>query len=71
VQIDGLWALIAGNGGNGGVPGKIYFRAGPDGEQHGLFGSLTPTASGGEAVDWNALAAQVLANFAAMGQWFA
>lgn len=73
VQIDGLWSLIPGNGGNGGDPGKIYFSAGPDDEAHGLFGSLTPglPGSGGEAVDWNALATQILAHLADTGQWFA
>lgn len=40
VTIDGLWALTVGNGGRGGVPGALYFTAGPDGENHGLFGSL-------------------------------
>jgi len=40
LQIDGLWALIPGNGGVGGDPEKIYFTAGVGDEQHGLFGSL-------------------------------
>jgi|RhiMetdeSRZDD1v2_1073273.scaffolds.fasta_scaffold03512_12 uncharacterized protein (TIGR03118 family) len=38
--IDGLWALIPGNDGNGGNSQSIYFSAGPDGETHGLFGVL-------------------------------
>ena len=38
--IDGLWGLIAGNGGNGGGTQSIYFSAGPDDETHGLFGVL-------------------------------
>ena len=42
VVIDGLWGLTFGNGGRGGVPGTLYFTAGPDGESHGLFGSLNP-----------------------------
>jgi uncharacterized protein (TIGR03118 family) len=46
VQIDGLWALKVGNGGNGGDAEKIYFTAGLDHEAHGLFGSLTPVAAG-------------------------
>jgi uncharacterized protein (TIGR03118 family) len=41
LQIDGLWALVTGNGANGGDPNKVYFSAGPDEEAHGLFGSLT------------------------------
>lgn len=42
VVIEGLWALAFGNGGRGGVPGTLYFTAGPDDESHGLFGSLEP-----------------------------
>jgi uncharacterized protein (TIGR03118 family) len=41
IQIDGLWALMAGNSGTNTDPHSIYFSAGLDGEQHGLFGSLT------------------------------
>jgi uncharacterized protein (TIGR03437 family) len=40
IHIPGLWALINGNGGNGGDPNAVYFAAGPGGEQHGLLGSL-------------------------------
>lgn len=40
--IDGLWALTFGNGTKAGVPGTLYFSAGPDSESHGLFGSLEP-----------------------------
>jgi uncharacterized protein (TIGR03118 family) len=39
-MLDGLWALINGNGGNGGNPNRVYFTAGINGEQDGLFGSL-------------------------------
>ena len=42
IVIDGLWALTFGNGTKAGVPGTLYFSAGPDKESHGLFGSLTP-----------------------------
>jgi uncharacterized protein (TIGR03118 family) len=42
VVIDGLWALTFGNGGNAGVPGTLYFSAGPNGESDGLFGMLNP-----------------------------
>jgi uncharacterized protein (TIGR03118 family) len=42
VQIDGLWALTFGGGGaNNGDKNTLYFTAGPNGESHGLFGSLT------------------------------
>jgi uncharacterized protein (TIGR03118 family) len=42
IVIDGLWALTFGNGTKAGVPGTLYFSAGPDSESHGLFGSLEP-----------------------------
>lgn len=42
VVIDGLWALTFGSGIRAGVPGTLYFTAGPDDENHGLFGSLEP-----------------------------
>jgi len=46
IHIDRLWALRIGNGGMGGDPNTVYFTAGIDNEQHGLFGSLTPVAAG-------------------------
>ena len=42
VQIDGLWGLTFGNGGSGGPTSTLYFTAGPYGENHGIFGSITP-----------------------------
>ena len=47
IVIDGLWALAFGNGGSAGVPGDLYFTAGPQSESHGLFGSLTAVLGGG------------------------
>ena len=41
ITIDGLWALSFGSGGTSGSATTAYFTAGPDGEQHGLFGTLT------------------------------
>lgn len=38
--IDGLWALVYGPGAAGFEEDEIYFTAGPDDEQHGLFGEL-------------------------------
>lgn len=38
--IDGLWALAIGNGGLSGSSQSIYFSAGPNGEAHGLFGTV-------------------------------
>jgi uncharacterized protein (TIGR03118 family) len=46
IQINGLWSLKVGNGGMGGDANTVYFTAGIDDEQHGLFGSLSPVASG-------------------------
>lgn len=40
IVIPGLWALLLGNGGNGGDKDSIFFTAGPSGEQHGLLGSI-------------------------------
>jgi uncharacterized protein (TIGR03437 family) len=40
ITISGLWALIPGNGGNGGDPSAVYFAAGTGGQKHGLFGSI-------------------------------
>ena len=40
IQIEGLWGLRFGNGGNGGATDTLFFAAGIDGEQHGLFGSI-------------------------------
>jgi uncharacterized protein (TIGR03118 family) len=41
ITIDGLWALAFGNGAAGGPTTSLYFAAGPGGEAHGLFGSIT------------------------------
>ena len=41
VQIDGLWALQFGHGASANGPtNTLFFTAGPDDEDHGLFGSL-------------------------------
>ena len=42
VQIDGLWGLTFGNGGGGGPATTLFFTAGSFGENHGIFGSITP-----------------------------
>jgi uncharacterized protein (TIGR03118 family) len=41
IAIDGLWGLIAGNGTQGSA-NSIFFTAGSNGEQDGLFGSIAP-----------------------------
>ena len=38
--INGLWALQFGNGGVAGPTTTLFFTAGPNGEKHGLFGSI-------------------------------
>ncbi len=43
LAIDGLWGISPGNGGGAGSASDLYFTAGPNGETHGLFGSLTYT----------------------------
>lgn len=40
IVIPGLWALLVGNGGNGGDKDSVFFAAGPGGQRHGLFGSI-------------------------------
>ena len=42
VTIDGLWSLTFANDGTAGLANTLYFTAGPNGEQDGLFGTLTP-----------------------------
>jgi len=42
IQIEGLWALRFGNGGNAGPTNTLFFTAGIDDEAHGLFGTVTP-----------------------------
>jgi uncharacterized protein (TIGR03118 family) len=41
LRIDGLWALQFGNNAGAGPSTTLFFTSGPDGEAHGLFGSLT------------------------------
>jgi uncharacterized protein (TIGR03118 family) len=40
IAIDGLWGLAFGSGTGSGAANALYFTAGPDGEQHGLFGTI-------------------------------
>jgi uncharacterized protein (TIGR03118 family) len=50
IVIDGLWGLEFGNGASAGPTNSLYFTAGPDGEAHGLFGSLTTPEPGSLAL---------------------
>ncbi|HWY68718.1 MAG TPA: TIGR03118 family protein [Terriglobales bacterium] len=53
LSIDGLWTLIFGNDKAGGNSSVLYFSAGIQAQQHGLFGSLStchgPVISGASA----------------------
>ncbi len=42
LMLDGLWGLAVGNGGNGGNTSTLYFAAGPNDENGGLFGAIAP-----------------------------
>jgi uncharacterized protein (TIGR03118 family) len=42
LTIDGLWSLTFGNDGNAGHANTLFFAAGINGEQDGLFGTITP-----------------------------
>ncbi len=42
LEIEGLWALRFGNGAAAGPLTTLFFTAGIDDEQHGLFGTITP-----------------------------
>jgi len=42
IVIQGLWDLSFGSGGGSGPATTLYFSAGSDDEQHGMFGSITP-----------------------------
>lgn len=42
ISIDGLWALAFGNGTGLGDANSLYFTAGPENEQDGVFGRLDP-----------------------------
>jgi uncharacterized protein (TIGR03118 family) len=47
IEIEGLWALIFGNGALGGDKDDLYFTAGIEDEAHGLFGEISHVPEGG------------------------
>ena len=51
LSIDGLWALSFGNGATAGPKTTLFFTAGPEGESHGLFGSLVAAPPPGKEPD--------------------
>jgi len=42
IVIDGLWGLAFGNNGTAGPKTTLFFAAGPEEEEHGLFGRIDP-----------------------------
>jgi len=42
LEIEGLWALTPGNDAQAGSSALLYYSAGPDDEEHGVFGVLRP-----------------------------
>src|SRR6516225_6459027 len=46
---NGLWDLTFGTGGNGGLPGTLYFTTGLNNEANGLFGAIIPTPENGNS----------------------
>jgi uncharacterized protein (TIGR03118 family) len=42
IVIDRLWGIAFGNNGTAGPANTLFFAAGPDDEEHGLFGRLDP-----------------------------
>jgi uncharacterized protein (TIGR03118 family) len=47
IKIDGLWALMFGNGAAAGPTNRLFFTAGIQGEDHGLFGVIDPVPEPG------------------------
>jgi uncharacterized protein (TIGR03118 family) len=43
LTIDGLWSLTFANDSTAGLANTLYFSAGPNSENDGLFGTITPT----------------------------
>jgi hypothetical protein len=40
IVVDGLWALVFGNGSNNAAKTSLYFTAGPNKETEGIFGKF-------------------------------
>ena len=45
IAIDGLWGIGFGGSASSGAFNTLYYTAGPNGETHGVFGSLTPVTA--------------------------
>jgi uncharacterized protein (TIGR03118 family) len=46
LEIEGLWAIGFGNDGLAGAANELFFTAGIQDEEHGLFGKITPVLKG-------------------------
>ncbi len=53
ISIEGLWGLGFGNGANAGPVNTLFFAAGINDEQHGLFGTIKPVSHEDENEDGN------------------
>jgi len=51
LKIDGLWGIAFGNGLLNQPTGTLFFAAGPDSENHGLYGMLSPAPGGRDRDD--------------------
>jgi uncharacterized protein (TIGR03118 family) len=51
ITIDGLWGLGFGNGANAGPINTLFFAAGINDEQDGLFGTITTISNKNEKED--------------------
>jgi uncharacterized protein (TIGR03118 family) len=63
IMIDGLWGIAFGNAGPRFDPNKLYFTAGPNDEENGLFGSLrsaVPEPGYSVLVGWSLMTLGVL-----------
>jgi uncharacterized protein (TIGR03118 family) len=60
IQNDGLWGLTFGNGGKGGSTNVLYFSAGINGENDGLFGSISSVPEPGTLALFSAGAVALL-----------
>jgi len=51
IRLDGLWGMAFGNDLFDQPKGTLFFAAGPDEENHGMYGAITPSPSNGDDAD--------------------